>query len=371
MSKIEELKNVMTYHKENGDEATLNYYKQQANQALQQANNSLNAKYSNPTELASNQYNYQTQISNYNAANTAVEQLKQVINQYKQNQVQLNNANEIAQKYTGSQLKAQGMANVGESVNTYNAVNNQYLNNVASNNQQYSAGAKSIADKYASTVAENNLKVAENNFNIKNSNFEDEIKNEFIDEMYLTQDVDDLDYIWNERGYAGEDAELEKEYNKIRINLLASKSLANLETATNSKQVDDILSSLGNMDGLLPSAKKRINEAATNKKAILAGWDGQSETIDLEYANESSFGTYKGTNKNGSQDSYTRHLLSYLKKQDNDGKYKNDGVFINMNYGHGKEDYYFFQNGKFYKVSSLPSNVNVINSENYYSKLRK
>ena len=349
MNKVDELKNVISYHKQNGDEATLNYYNQQANLARQQANQALNAKYGNSTEYANNQANYQAQMGNYQAANTAVEQLKQAINQYKQNQVQLNNANEIAQKYTGTQLKAQGMSSVGESTNVYNSVNNQYLNNTAVNNQQYTGNVKSIADKYSNSVEKNNLEaqktIANNNYNLSQTQqyADEEIKNAFITEMYDTQDIDDLDYIWNERGYAGEDAEVEKEYNTIRNRLLSQNALASLQTATNSKQIDEIVATLGNMDGMLPSTKKALSEAVSYKKATLAGWDGSSEPIDINNADKYSFGTFKGTGENGKQDRWVEKVLTNIK----------DGEYVDFNYGHGDNSFYYFSNGKFYKVNDI------------------
>lgn len=371
--KIDELNKAIDLYEKNNSDSALKYYNQQADQSLKQANQSLNAKYSNSNEYANNQVNYNANMSNYQEATSAVEKLRQAIEENERNSIQLNNANEQAQKYTGTQLKAQGMGNVGQSQYNYNAVNNQYLNNVANNRSQYTQTVQDIINKYTSNVASNNQyaqqQISQNNYNYMQEQ-DEATKNAFIEEMYDTQDIDDLDYIWNERGYA-DDVSTTREYKTLRNRLLSQQTLSSLQSATSSVQVDDIMSTLGDMDGMLPSTKKALKQAASQKNALLAGWDGESSSIDLKYADIYSFGEYKGLGARGKQDSYIRTVLNYLSKQDNAGNYKNNGCYIDMNYGYGDEDYYYFRDGYLYKVNSVPRGKIVIQNDNYSKYFKK
>lgn len=323
MATTADLKKKYLQMAQNNQAGTSNYLNAQKNQALNQANNVLAQKYSNPT-VNPNQsfYNYggvkqgynnmqdsellaryNKAITDYNNYNLAEQNLKQYGQQRQDQERQASLILQQGQKYIPSQLDAMGLGKTGMSETAQTGLMNTYAGIVANANRDYASNVNQMYQDLANANLESNQQLE-----LELSQNREENKYILDNAIQSIDDPELLQKYWDTYGnYADKNTELQYKYKQDVLKDIAAQNYQ----AT----VDEILQTRYNID--------------------------PTTAVDMQDLKPSQF-AFKGSGKNKKQDKLIE-MLSY--------KFDEipDGTVIDINIGGGTDKYLVF-NGKMYKT---------------------
>lgn len=272
-------------------------------------NNGMSQQSQQTTDTTTNpsNFNYPTQSNNFQ--NT--EAYKILRDGYLNAQSNLNQQNQLANKYAQTTAQAQGFSTQGANQQVFSNLQNAYLNARSNESVNYQNLLSNMQNE-ASTKAL--------------SNFETELSN------LQDYDIESIQKLINY--HMPKMNEEDQNYAKYFIDKLEKANEPDLST---SKEIIDFSKDKTTSFNMQNPDKSDI-ERMFNKDIADQATDKKVKKVLTQFYND------------------MRNNLKSL-----------EGKYFNMNYGKGKEKIYYVRGGKLYKLNSVPSSKKVINIKDYYA----